>query len=69
MKSINYFLKKFGHKTFEEFLFNEVDSLIFCQISYLNLQSFVQSIDEKKILFHINKYLKRKISVLCALIL
>lgn len=48
MKSINYFLKKFGHKTFEEFPFNEVDSLIFCQISYLNLQPFVHSIDEKK---------------------
>ena len=69
MKSINYFLKKFGHKTFEEFPFNEVDSLIFCQISYLNLQSFVQSIDEKKDPVSYQQIFKRKISVLCALIL
>lgn len=45
MKNIIYYLKKFGNKTFEEMPFNEVDSLILCQISYLNLEQYVPSIN------------------------
>lgn len=41
MKSVLFYLKKFNHKTFEEFPFNEIDSLILCQLSYLNLDPFV----------------------------
>ena len=38
MKNIYYYLKKHGNQSFKEFPFNEVDSLILCQISYLNIE-------------------------------
>lgn len=48
MKSIIYYVNHFGKKSLEEFPFNEVDSLILCQISYLNLDSHVGHLIDKK---------------------
>ena len=41
MKNIIYFLKKYGNQSFHVVPFNEVDSLILCQITYLNLEGIV----------------------------
>ncbi len=46
MRSIIDYVKKFGNQSFEEFAFNEVDSLILSQITYLNLDDYVPSIDD-----------------------
>lgn len=46
MKNILYYVKRFGHKSFQEFPFNEVDSLILSQVSYMNLDNFVPGIDD-----------------------
>ena len=35
--NINKFLRTYGHKTFDEFPFNEVDALILAELSYVNL--------------------------------
>lgn len=49
MKNIITYVKKFGHLTFEEFPFNEVDSLILCQVSYLKFDDLVPTLlDEDK---------------------
>lgn len=48
MKNITYFLKKFGNKSFDEFPFNEVDSLILCQLAYLNYNHIVPLFEENK---------------------
>ena len=34
-------MKKFGDRTLDEIPFNEVDSLILCQLSYLNFENLV----------------------------
>ncbi|MGM9970552.1 MAG: Mbeg1-like protein [Anaeroplasma sp.] len=47
MKNITYFLKQFGNKSFNELPFNEIDSLILCQIGYLQLDNFAKDYDEK----------------------
>ena len=47
MKGIIYYLKKYGNKSFKELPFNEIDSLIFAQISYLNLDVFANNPNEK----------------------
>lgn len=44
MKNILYYIKEFGNKSFEEFPFNDVDSLILSQISYLSLIDFIPDI-------------------------
>ncbi len=41
MRNLFYFLKEFGNVSFQDFAFNEVDSLILCQLSYLNFELFV----------------------------
>ncbi|MDE7385109.1 MAG: hypothetical protein K2M84_05060, partial [Anaeroplasmataceae bacterium] len=46
MKNILYYVKKFGNRSFEEFPLNEVDGLILSQISYLNLDSVLPTIDD-----------------------
>lgn len=48
MKNIIYYVRKFGHMTFEEFPFNEVDSLILCQVSYLKFDGLVPTLDDDK---------------------
>lgn len=46
MKNIIYYVKKFGNRSFDEFPFNEVDGLILSQISYMNLDAVLPSIDD-----------------------
>lgn len=46
MKNILYYVKKFGNCSFEEFPFNAVDGLILSQISYMNLDHIIPSIDD-----------------------
>lgn len=46
MKNIIYYMKKFGDRTLDEIPFNEVDSLILCQLSYLNYENLVPGLDE-----------------------
>ncbi|MDE6661235.1 MAG: DUF2974 domain-containing protein, partial [Anaeroplasmataceae bacterium] len=46
MKNIIYYVKKFGKRSFEEFPFNEVDGLILSQISYMNLDFVLPTIDD-----------------------
>lgn len=48
MRNLFYYIKKFGLKSFAEFSFNEVDSLILSQLSYLNLKEFIPALSEKK---------------------
>lgn len=48
MRNLFYYLKKFAFKSFDEFSFNEVDSLILSQLSYLNLKEFVPAISDQK---------------------
>lgn len=43
MKNLLFYLEKYGNTTFEDFPLNEVDSLILCQLSYLNLDRYVPS--------------------------
>ena len=42
---INY-CKKHGNKDFDELPFNEVDSLVLCQLSYMKIDNIVPSLDE-----------------------
>ncbi|MDE6047154.1 MAG: DUF2974 domain-containing protein, partial [Anaeroplasmataceae bacterium] len=46
MKNILYYVKQFGNCSFEDFPFNEVDGLILSQISYMNLDSVLPTIDD-----------------------
>lgn len=46
MKNILYYVKRFGNQSFSDFPFNEVDGLILSQISYMNLDTFIPSIDD-----------------------
>lgn len=46
MKTILYYVKKFGNKSFNEYPFNEVDGLILSQISYMNLEAVIPTIDD-----------------------
>ena len=48
MKNILYYMKRYGNKSFEEFPLNEVDGLILSQLSYLNLDTLIPSIDDTK---------------------
>lgn len=43
-----YYVKKFGNRSFEEFPFNEVDGLILSQISYMNLDEVLPTIDDTR---------------------
>ncbi len=49
MKNIIYYMKKFGNRSLDEMTFNEVDSLILCQLSYLNFENLVPSLDDNDI--------------------
>ncbi|MDE6408532.1 MAG: DUF2974 domain-containing protein, partial [Anaeroplasmataceae bacterium] len=43
---ILYYVKRFGNRTFEDFSFNEIDGLILSQISYMNLDFVLPTIDD-----------------------
>ena len=45
-KNVFYFLKHYGDVAFEDFSFNEVDSLIMAQLSYLNFHDFAPSLSD-----------------------
>lgn len=47
MNTIITYLSKYGDKDFDEEPFNEVDSLILCQLSYLNYAPFVGSLADE----------------------
>ena len=47
LKNLFYYIKKFGSLSFDKFPFNEVDSLILSQLSYLNLEHFVPELKQK----------------------
>lgn len=42
VKNIIHYVKEYGNLSFDEFPFNEIDSLILCQLSYLNYEDFVK---------------------------
>ena len=46
MNNIISYIDEFGDKSFDKMPFNEVDSLILCQMSYLNFRSFVPGIED-----------------------
>lgn len=48
MDNIIEYIRAYGQNTFAQKPFNEVDSLVLCQLSYLNFQPFVPSLKEKK---------------------
>ena len=48
MKNILYYLKKFGHCTFEERPFSDVDSLILSAMSYMMFDGVVPALGEEK---------------------
>lgn len=48
MRNLFYYVKKFGQLNFDEFPFNEVDSLLLSQLAYLNWDNIVPDIDENK---------------------
>lgn len=45
MNNIINYIEEYGDKTFEDFPFNEVDSLLLCQLSYLRYDGFVGGFD------------------------
>ena len=48
MDNIIEYIRTYGQNTFDQKPFNEVDSLVICQLSYMNFQPFVPSLKEKK---------------------
>lgn len=48
MKNIIGYMKEYGKYTLEEVPFNEVDSVILCQIGYLNYAEFVPKLEDAK---------------------
>lgn len=46
MNNIITYVGEFKDRTFEEMPFNEVDSLVLCQLSYLNFEGYVEGPDE-----------------------
>ena len=48
MDNIIEYIRTYGLNTFAQKPFNEVDSLVICQLSYMNFQPFVPSLKEKK---------------------
>ena len=46
MRNIFYYLEKFGNKTFNEHKFNQIDSILLCLLSYLNLDDFIPHIND-----------------------
>lgn len=51
MRNLYFYVKTYGTKSFQEFPFNEVDSLLLSQLSYLNLDLVIPKIQEKSLLF------------------
>lgn len=49
LRNLFYYIKKFGCLSFEEFPFNEVDSLMLSQLSYLNLKEFVPNLRDSNL--------------------
>lgn len=47
MENIIGYVKKWGKYTFSEKPFNEVDSLVLCQLVYLNYEKYVPALNEK----------------------
>ncbi len=48
MRNLYFYVKTYGTKSFQEFPFNEVDSLLLSQLSYLNLDLVIPKIQEEK---------------------
>ncbi len=48
MDNIIEYIRTYGQNTFDQKPFNEVDSLVICQLSYMNFQPFVPSLKEKE---------------------
>lgn len=48
MQNIIDYVKSYGNYTFADRPFNEVDSLVLCQMSYMNFQPFVPGVQEGK---------------------
>ena len=46
--NINNYLKKYKNKTFDKMEFNELDSLILSELSYMNLDMYVPSLESNK---------------------
>ena len=46
--NLNGYIEKFGKRSFKTFPFNDVDALILSQLSYINLDQVISSIDEDK---------------------
>ncbi len=55
MRNLFYYLKQYGNLSFKENPFNEVDSLILCQISYLNLENYLSQDDEMNLVEILNE--------------
>lgn len=47
MDNIIDYVRKWGGQSFEEIPLNEVDSLILCQLSYLNYEKFVPGVEKR----------------------
>ena len=45
-KNLFYYLKKFGHYSMSQFVFNEVDALILSELAYLDFDGVVPRIRE-----------------------
>lgn len=55
MNNIISYIEEYGDRTFEEFPFNEVDSLVLCQLSYLNYEGFVGGFDSENPVTEVTK--------------
>ena len=55
MNNIIGYIEEYGDKTLEEFPFNEVDSLVLCQLSYLNYSGFVGDFNSENPIIEVTK--------------
>lgn len=66
LKNVFYYLKKFGNKSFNEHKFNQIDSIVLCLLSYLNLDDFVPHLnDNSESISFISLLDKETIAILC----
>ncbi|MDE5868379.1 MAG: DUF2974 domain-containing protein [Anaeroplasmataceae bacterium] len=64
MKNLFYYIKKFGSLSFDKFPFNEVDSLILSQLSYLNLEHFVPELKQKAQAVRLKNIIRKQENIL-----
>lgn len=60
MENIIEYVKTYGVHTLAEKPFNEVDSLVLCQLSYMNFAPFVPGVQEDKRAVSVQKILKQE---------